>query len=687
MVSFWNSVRSFTAVLASLCCFSQGAAAAGLMTPAGGQLPELDITQHHVNVVIGDGYAVTTIDQSFYNPSSQVLEAIYSFPVPQNAAVGEFTYWIDDRAITGEVVEKERGEEIYRQEKAQGREVALVEQDAYRTFDTRVYPVQALDTVRIRLVYLQPVHADLGVGRYVYPLEEGGVDEQKMAFWNYRNAVQEAFSFKLHLRSAYPIDEFRLPQHPDAVVTQPSAQEWDVAITHGVRETDGEEAAAAPTAAYRLDRDIVVYWRHQQGLPGGIDMIAHKPPGSDRGTFMMTVTPGDDLAAIQGGRDWLFVLDVSGSMQGKYHSLVEGVRRGLGRLNPDDRFRVVLFNNGARELTAGYTAVSEQSIGHYTALLEGTGTGGGTNLYAGLERAFHGLDADRPSAIILVSDGVANVGVTEKKQFLSLLEQHDVRLFSFVMGNSANRPLLQGMAEVSNGFAMAVSNSDDITGRLLQAVDKLSHQAYRDITIGVNGVKVRDLTPADTGSLYRGQQLVVFGHYWGDGPAEVEISGIVAGKRRSYRSRFDFPAHSTLYPEIERLWAFASIEDLQARIDYLGDDSDTGQAILDLALEYGLVTDYTAMIVVRDELFEQYGLDRKNRRRVAEEQAARAQRAANPVSAHRRDAGQPAFSGTRAYPDSGAGAAGPWMLLLLLPLLLLERSHSRARRASPAALT
>jgi Ca-activated chloride channel family protein len=271
------------------------------------------------------------------------------------------------------------------------------------------------------------------------------------------------------------------------------------------------------------------------------------------------------------------------------------------------------------------------------------------------------------------------VGVTEKKDFLSLLEQHDVRLFTFVMGNSANRPLLEGMTKVSNGFAMNISNSDDIVGRLVQTADKLSHEAYRDIDIDISGVKVKDVTPARIGSLYRGQQLIIFGHYWGDGPAKVEISGKVSDRDVDYKTRFNFPGQSTLNPEIERLWAYASIEDLQNRIDYLGADSDSEQAIVDLATEYGLVTDYTSMVVVRDEVFKQYNIDRNNAARIANEHQAREQREAAPVRNHRRDAQQPAFNTPRAYPKSGGnggGAMGPWALVILLPLLLSGKRKS-----------
>ena len=250
-------------------------------------------------------------------------------------------------------------------------------------------------------------------------------------------------------------------------------------------------------------------------------MVAYKESAGDRGTFMMTVTPGDDLAPITEGRDWVFVLDLSGSMEGKFQSLVEGVNKGLASLNPNDRFRIILFNNQAREITSGFEYAIPENVQRYIRVLESNHPDNGTNLYAGLKLGMQSLDADRSNALILVTDGVANVGYTEKKDFLELLESQDVRLFTFVMGNSANRPLLESMAKVSNGFAMNVSNSDDIAGKLLEATSRLTHEALHDVDVRFSGVKVSDLTPDRIGSLYRGQQLIVFGHYWGDGEASV----------------------------------------------------------------------------------------------------------------------------------------------------------------------
>ena len=105
-----------------------------------------------------------------------------------------------------------------------------------------------------------------------------------------------------------------------------------------------------------------------------------------------------------------------------------------------------------------------------------------------------------------------------------------MRLFTFIMGNSANRPLLEAMTEVSNGFAMETSNSDDIAGQLMLATAKIRHAALHDVQLDISGLKVADLTPEVIGSLYHGEQLQVLGHYWGDKEAKVRLTGKVAGQ-------------------------------------------------------------------------------------------------------------------------------------------------------------
>ncbi|PKM44682.1 MAG: hypothetical protein CVV05_08990 [Gammaproteobacteria bacterium HGW-Gammaproteobacteria-1] len=659
------------------------AQAAGLLTPADGSLPSLDLKEHHVNVVVEDGYAVTTVEQVFHNPHGRDLEAIYSFPVPEHGAVGEFTLWIDGKPVTGEVLEKQEARRVYEEEKAAGRDAGLTEKDSYKTFDISVSPVRAGQDTRTRLVYVQAAHVDTGIGRYVYPLEEGGVDEEKLSFWTANTKVSADFSFDLHLKSGYPVDALRLPNQPGAQVSQVGPGEWKVHLGNQnaaapVQEEGGAQAPAfnpqqqQAGAAFSLDQDLVVYWRHQTGLPGSVDLVTYKPDAAKRGTFMLTVTPGEDLKPITEGSDWIFVLDISGSMQGKYATLADGVQRALGKMRPNDRFRIVLFNDRAQELTQGYVNATSEMVKRYSDEVARIQPTNGTNLYAGVQLGLDSLEADRTSAIVLVTDGVANVGETAQRKFIEMIKRKDTRLFTFIMGNSANRPMLEAMTKASGGFAVSISNSDDIVGQLLTAVSKVSHEALHGVEVKIGGVKVADLTPKEIGSLYRGQQLIVMGHYFDGGNARVKLTGRISGQPKTYKTEFAFPQQSKDNPELERLWAYAAIEDIQSEMEDFGEKDDLKRAATDIALEYSLVTDHTSMIVLREEQFAARNIQRNNKQRVAVEQAAQQQRAQSAPVSRRVDTQQPMYTTSRpSHSSGGGGGALDGFMLILLTLLVL----------------
>ena len=672
-----NLVVAVITLLSALLISGNGLAA-GLLTPTDKSLPALDIKEHHVSVIIEDGYAITGVEQVFYNPNDRDLEAYYSFPVPEKAAVAEFTVWIDGQPVSGEVLEKKQARQVYESEKAAGREAGLMEKDSYKTFDIKVSPVRAGQDMRVRFSYIQPAHIDTGVGRYVYPLEEGGVDEKKLSFWTANESVQEKFSFKLDMKSAYPIDALRLPNHPQANVLQVDSGIWRVEMNSDVsgQTLEGSTVSSGNQIAYTLDKDLVVYWRHQSGLPGSVDLVAYKPEGANKGTFMLTLTPGDDLQPIHEGSDWVFVLDISGSMNGKYATLVDGVQRALDKMRSNDRFRIVLFNESAQEMTSGYVIATPENIQHYSQLLLQVQPGNGTNLYAGVKKGLSRLEADRTSAIILVTDGVANVGETAQRKFIELIRKKDVRLFTLIMGNSANRPMLEALTRASNGFAISVSNSDDIVGKILEATSKVTHQSLHGVELSIRGVKTKDITPAEIGSLYRGQQLVMFGHYWGSGTADIRLSGKVSGQKKEYATQIEFPSNAGLNPELERLWAFASIEQMTNEMNDFGEDADLEQAVTDLSVEYGLVTDYTSMIVVRDEAFDTLGIKRQNKKRLQVEAKAQQQRSGQSVSSNRVDTSQPMFQSNRAS-HSGGGSFGGILLVLLFSLLGLKAGLCR----------
>lgn len=645
----------------------QPAYAAGLLKARQSSYHDLKINDHKVNVVLEDGYAITTVEQVFYNPNVEDLEAIYSFPLPENASVSEFTMWIDGKPISGEVLEKKRAKKVYEDQKAKGNNTGITEKNEYKTFEISVYPVRANDSTKIRLCYIQTAKVDSGIGAYVYPLKDGEVDDYALSFWSTNDKVENNFSFDLELRSAYPVENLRLPKHPNATIAN-NDQVWTVHIDNYAAPEE-ESSVNSTNNEFHLNEDIVVYYRHKENLPGSVDLVTYKEEGADEGTFMMTLSPGMDLKPIVKGRDWVFVLDISGSMDNKYAILAEGVAKALKQLNDKDRFRIIVFNSHAKEISNGFVTATAENVNNYIKKVNNVSPGNSTNLFDAVKMGFKGIDADRTTSIILVTDGVANVGETKHKSYIELARKHDIRVFTFIMGNSANRPLLEALTRESNGFALTVSNSDDIIGKILQAKSKVNFESFNNVELKISGLKTYDVYPKRVGNLYRGQQLIVFGHYKGSGEVSVELSGRVSGKERIYNTKFDLDAYADSNPEIERLWAYSKIEDYMQQIDDFGDDDGLKNEIIKLGVNYGLVTDYTSMVVLEEEVYKELGIDRNNQKRLHKENDARKNRTQRGVKSNRVDNSSPMFSGNRPSMNIGVGAIDPISLLLFLPLL------------------
>lgn len=645
------------------------AQAAGLLKSRQNPNLEMDLLTHDVNVVLNNGFARTEVIQGFRNRGEYPAEAVYSYPLPKQSSLSEVTLTVNGRELHGEVVEKEKARRIYEEQKTQGKDTALAEKNDYKSYEVFVGNVRPNEQVSIRLVYYQPLEIDLNIGRYVYPLAEGNTDDAKIPFWSVDDRVDGAFRFNLELKSAFPVKEVRVP-----------GWENQLKIERGP-VADGEEEAAPAVEIIRasvqqnegasLSRDLVFYYRLADDTPARVELLTYRDNPREDGTLMLVMTPAADLKPLDRGSDWIFVLDISGSMSGhKINTLADGVAKVIGKMRPEDRFRIVTFNNHAREITGGYVAATPESVQEWIGRIQSLQADGGTNLYAGLKMAYQSLDEDRTTGVVLVTDGVANVGNTAHKHFLDLLKDTDMRLFTFVIGNGANQPLLERMAKASNGFAMNLSDADDIQGRLIQAKAKVLHEALHDVKVKVKGEKIYQLSPAEPGSLYLGQQLVQFGRFRGEGPVEIEVSAKISGQQKTWTLQANLPGEDRLHPELERLWALSSIDEIMQQVREEGESGPRRNQIVNLGTEYSLVTDYTSMLVVEDEAFENEGIQRRNADRTAREETARVHRQAQPVTPRRIDTAQ-TFN-NRPSPGlthvggggSGSGPVGPLFLLV-----------------------
>ncbi|MCZ6674588.1 MAG: VIT and VWA domain-containing protein [Verrucomicrobia bacterium] len=637
--------------------FANDSRAAGTLSLKSSSDTPLEIRDHHVDVTINNGFARTEVTQTFYNSNQNAVEGLYTFPVPEHGSLSEVSIYSGETELQGEVVEKVQAESIYESETAQGNQAGLTQKEGYQDFEFWIAPIHPLSDVRLRFVYYEPLVLDHGVGRYLYPLEEGGTDEVTPQFWSRNAIVSGNFSIEVDLKSAWPVADIRTPGYT----------------------TTNTETASGVTARYvsdggSLESDFVFYYRLEDNLPGRVELIPYKETDDKPGTFMLVVTPGIDLQPLDQGTDYIFVLDVSGSMGGKLGTLVSGVKKTLKTFRPEDRFRIILFNNQSDELTKTWVPATAEQVDHAIKLLDGARSGGGTNIYAGLKSAFRGIDNDRVTNLILVTDGVTNTGIVNPKRFEQLMQKHDIRFFGFLLGNHSNWPLMKTICDATGGFYQPVSNSDDIIGQIMLAKGKVLYESIHDFDLRIKGVDTFDVSPTQIKKVFRGQQLVFFGRYAEGGEARLEIETRISGQKKYYTTVFNFPDIDTSNPEIERLWALNRIETLE-QANSLGklDSTESDSAITDLAVQYQLVTDYTSMIVLTDEQFQRHGIDRRNQARIQAERAAQIERNRNPVTNRRVDSSNPAFQQNAPRPNTGggAGAISPWFASLLVGLLVL----------------
>jgi len=636
----------------------QPAHAAGTLKPKGAPQQSIRIRNHHADVVLNNGFAKVEITQTFYNPNKNDLEAIYAFPVPKSASLSEVTIDNGEKTLEGEVVKADKADSIYKREKQQGNEAGLAKKKSYQTYRFKVYPVRSESQVRLRFVYYQPLKLDHNVGKFLYPLESGGTDERAKRFWTSNENVEGKFSADIELKSSWPVTDVRLPGYENNTTVDTNAE--------GHYKVHVEKKGA------KLTRDLVVYYQLKKDLPGRVEMVAYKEDKSKPGTFMMVVTPGVDLQRIENGSDHMFVLDVSGSMSGKIGTLARGVVKSLNKLNPEDRFRIVAFRDSAWELTSGWVEATPSNVKHWVSEVESLQAGGSTNLFSGMSLATNGLNDDRATSVYLATDAVANKGIVDLEAFHELMKKYDVSVFGFLMGNSANWPLMQAITETSGGFYKQVSNADDIIGQLMMAKSKITHEALHHVSYNIDGVKTFDSTKSSIGKVYRGDQVVIFGRYAEGGDATVTLNARLTGEDKQYSTDFTFPDVDTGNPELERLWAMNRVEAIHARrARGKMKKGEARGAIQSLGLNNQIVTDYTSMLVLSDRAFKRYGIKRRNKKRIQKEHTAQAQRRQQPARNRRVDKSDPAFSGRAPSIGGGAGSVGPLSGLLSLGLAVL----------------
>jgi len=593
---------SFLALGLAVAGFASSSRAAGLLIADGGQGGTLSIKEHSARVVINNGVAVTTVTQVFVNKEDRQVEALYTFPVPRGASVANFSMWINGKEMTGEVVEKQRAKEIYNSYKVQRRDPGLLEQVDYRTFEMRIFPIAARAEQRVQVTYYQELDFDHDWATYVYPLAT-----------NTRKTVDSRadgkFALTVDVKSEIPIVEMKSPSHRK-----------DFAIA---QHTENYDQASLETKTGDLSKDVVLAY-HISRPHTGIDLITSKEKGED-GYFCLTLTAGEELAALKTAMDYVFVLDISGSMEddAKLESSRKSLSAFIESLDKDDRFEVIAFNNQPRPLFQKLMSADEATKKQAGAFLNSQEARGGTILAPAITAAYKYDDTVRPLNVIIMSDGLTEQNERAGLAKLIQCRPANSRVFTVGVGNDVNRGLLESIANDSGGLAAFISRGDDFDRQAQAFRRKLQRPVATDLTLDFGDVKVYDVEPAKMPNLFHGQPVRVYGRYKGDGASSFKLAGKVAGHDLTQKGELAFPKSDDANPEIERMWAWHRVDRLLKQADNDGSRTPVTAEIVRLGEAYSISTEYTSFIVLENDAeFQRWQIDRKNALRVDRDRAA-----------------------------------------------------------------
>ncbi len=580
--------------------------AAGLLIADGGLGGVLEVKEHDVQVTINNGVAVTRVTQIFHNTEKRQVEALYTFPVPKGASVANFSMWINGKEMVGEVLEKQRAREIYNSYKQERRDPGLLEQVDYRTFEMRIFPILPEADQKVQITYYQELDFDADTATYVYPLAtvtRKGVDS--------RTAGKFAIGFDV--KSAVPITELQSPSHGAAFAV--------------ARHSDAYWQANLEATGGSLARDVVLTTRISRPQTG-MDLVTSKRDGED-GFFCLTLTAGADVAQHQEGMDYVFVVDVSGSMadDGKLLASKDSVAAFLNELSETDRFEVMTFNIrpylAFNKLEAA-TAANKQRAIEYLSKQEARG---GTILKPAISTAYKYASADRPLNVVILSDGL-----TEQQERQTLLQQirnrpSNARVFCIGVGNDVNRPLLEQLAEDSGGLSAFLSSGDNFTRQAKAFRQKLIRPFATALDLKISGVEVADLEPAVVPNLYFGAPVRIYGRYHGSGKAEVTLRGSIQSVETKQVAELEFPKTDVVNPELNRMWAWHRIDSLQKGADRNGDRSQVIPEIVRLGEDFSIATEYTSFLVLENDAeYQRWKISRKNLESTGRDRDAQARR-------------------------------------------------------------
>ena len=567
----------------------EGSTFSGLFWGKDNPLP-IPLIGVEVAVKVIDFAAKVTVQQAYRNFEDKPIEAVYSFPLPESAAVCGFEVETQDKKLVGKVEESEKAFRLYEEAMDEGHGAFLLEQDRPNVFTANIGNLLPKRSAVVRIVYVQELNASNGnihllipttISPRYLPLEQWiKMDPVEIDHINppvVLGKVPYGLRLTTEIDLSGGIRSVRSPSHPVRV---------DLDDTRAIVTLEGEDI--------QLDQDFVLNIEPKEpALP-----VIRLAKDRDEYVAMLTFTPKAQPSPPTNS-EIIFLLDRSGSMGGEsIDQARNALQICLHSLSQGDRFNIIGFGNSYELMFPECVDYTQKTLDQAIRKIKKTDADlGGTEIYQPLRKALE-MDASLPKRIVLITDGQFG----NEKEVIRLCRHHknSVTVFPVGIGRGVNEYALKAIARATGGVAEFIHPNERVEPKIVRQFSRLREAGSKTVRIDWGEYGDGLTIPKELPTLFQGDRAVVFKRiralkpglvkvYFGDGDSEecwtIELtSGNVLDDE-----------------SIPILMVRRRIQELEERLDL--DDSGQGDAkrrreIIELGCGYGLISSLTSYVAI-----------------------------------------------------------------------------------------
>lgn len=607
------------------------------------------LKQTEVKAKIAGNISRVEVVQKFENPFPESLEAVYVFPLPDEAAVDDMEIKIGDRTIKADIKLREEALEIYEQARQQGRSAGLLEQERSNIFTQSLANIKPGEKIEVTIRYTESLKFADGDYEFVFPMvvgpryisgnttppnppnSTGGDSSESREAIEGNNTLFPSLAREGQGGVNTDADRINPPVLPPGTRSGHNiavSVEIDAGVAIGdVRSTSHQITTDRSGNIVRVqlansdtipNKDLILRYRVAGENTRATILTQSDKRGGHFATYLIPALNYKTNQIVP--KDVVFLMDTSGSQQGEpLAKSQELMRRFIQGLNPNDTFTIIDFANTAKALSTtplANTAENRQRAINYIDKLQANG---GTELLNGIQAVmnFPAAARGRLRSMVLITDGY----IGNENEVLALVQQSlkpGNRLYSFGVGSSVNRFLLNRLAEVGRGTSQVIRQDEPSASAVEKFFRQINSPVLTNIQISWEGMGEKpEIYPIAAPDLFASGPLVLFGKKTDRAPGQLRIRGTLAGgtayeqtlpvnfAQSGGRQRESTSVSATATdfgnPAVAQLWGRSRIKDLMNQM-FGGETKSLVEAVTNTALTYRLLSEYTAFVAVSEEV-------------------------------------------------------------------------------------